>query len=299
MSGVIAAAQQQAQTLTALPLKYLFSAPFDAAVDAQISMALTTAVFLKQYGCDGSGTMFTFTTSSYYDIPAANVKDASGNQAYYLYQSPSDSTIPTLDPSGVGINYRAPVVGATAAKKFVGNAGTWDVSGSLIAIDDSGRIIGSQGQRSLTLPFISILNVPALSLVDVTVDFKMEIKTQDTSTTSVDNTYSNETETNSSYSARSWWGNRTWSGSNKTNTTAVCTNNRTATDTSSTTSVYKVHMGAKNKTPVGLKIMLDFITNNMSDSAAPMILSDDGYSTQPNPASDLLASTKQKDLTMM
>lgn len=291
MSGVLAAAQQQAQTLTALPLKYLFSAPFDAAVDAQISMALTTAVFLQQYGCDGSGTMFTFTTSSFYDIPPANVKDASGNQAYYLYQRPNDTTLPTLDPSGVGINYKG-------AKKFTGNAGTWDVSGSIIAIDHSGRIIGSQGQRSLTLPFISILNVPALSLVDVSVDFKMEIKTQDTSTTTQDSTYANQSEYNSSYSARSWWGNHTWSGSNKTNTTAVCTNNRTATDTNSTTSVYQVHMGAKNKTPVGLKIMLDFITNNMGDSAGEMIVSDDGYSTRPNPSTDLLASTQQKDLTM-
>jgi hypothetical protein len=57
-------------------------------------------------------------------------------------------------------------------------------------------------------------------------------------------------------------------------------------------------MGAKNKTPVGLKLMLDFITNNMSDSAAPMLLSDDGYSTKPNPSSDLLASTQERDMTM-
>ncbi len=288
------AAAQQAQTLTALPLKFLFTAPFDAAVDAQTTMAMTTAAFLKQYGTDGSGNMYTFTTSSYYDIPAANVKDASGNQAMYLYQSSSDITTPTLDPSGVGINFKKSVGG----KKFTGNAGTWDISGTIVAIDHSGRIISSQGQRSLTLPFISILNVPSLAMVDVQVDFKMEIKTQDVQSTDVSGSFTNEFEANSSSSGRSWWGNRSWSGRSKTNTTAVCTNNKLSTDTANTTSVYKVHMGAKNKTPVGLKLMLDFITNNMSDGAAPMLLSDDGYSTKPNPSADLLASTQEKDLTM-
>jgi hypothetical protein len=292
------ASQQQAATLLALPLDKLFGAPFTAAVAAQTSLAMTTAYFLSEFAMDPSGNMYTFTTSSYYDIAPAKVQDASGNQAYYLYYGPAAGPTPTLDPSGVGVNYTARTISnpstTSQGQRFSGNAGTHEVSGNLVAVDNSGRIIGSQGQRSLTLPFVSLLNVPSLAMTEVTVDFVIKITTQDTSTTSTATSNTTNTSVNQQYSGGVggyfpgvWWG-VSWSGSTSTNTTAVATSNNDEQNKSSTSSTYRVHMAAKQKEPIGLKMMLDFITNNASDNAAPMQLASDGYSTEPKPTSNIM-----------
>ena len=276
-------AMTQVSALEALPLDTLFMTPFQAAIDAQKIMSQATAFFVQEMGVDQYGEMYTFTSSAYYDIPAANVKDASGNQAYYLYQLGTDADTPCLDPSGVGLN-------AKGAKKFTGKEGTYDVSGTSVAVDHSGRIIGSQGQRSITLPFLSILNVPALTMTDVTVDLKMEIKTNYSAT--VDNS-SNTTQAtnagnwNNDAGAGGSNGGYAWTG---TNTTASVSNQNTATDTSSSKSVYEVHMGAKYKVPVGMKMMLDFMTNNISDSSPKQVISDDGYSTVQDPATNIFVA---------
>ena len=273
-------AQSQVAALQALPIKKLFSAPFTAAIDAQKIMSEATAYFIQEMGVDARGDMYSFTSSAYYDIPPANVKDASGNQAYYLYQK-AGQDVPCLDPSGVGVNNRT-----AGARKFTGHEGTWEVSGNQIAIDHSGRIIGSQGQRAITLPFLSILNVPALSMQEVTIDFKMEIKTSYAST--ADNSLNSVQVANSGNwntdappgSARgSWYG---------ATTTAAVSNSKTATDKSSSASVYQVHMSAKHKVPVGMSIMLDFMTNNLGDSAPQMRVAKDGYSTEQEPKSNIL-----------
>ena len=272
-------AQLQVAALQALPIKKLFSAPFTAAIDAQKIMSEATAYFIQEMGVDERGDMYSFTSSAYYDIPPANVKDASGNQAYYLYQK-AGQDVPCLDPSGVGVNN-------TGAKKFTGHEGTWEVSGNQIAIDHSGRIIGSQGQRSITLPFLSILNVPALSMQEISIDFKMEIKTSYAAT--ADSSYNEVMAENSG----NW--NNTGNGYNRNSaswygaqTTAAVSNSKTATDKSSSASVYQVHMSAKHKVPVGMSMMLDFMTNNISDCAPQMKVSSDGYSTTQDPKSNIL-----------
>ena len=274
-------AQLQVAALTALPIKKLFSAPFTAAIDAQKIMSEATAYFIQEMGVDERGDMYSFTSSAYYDIPPANVKDASGNQAYYLYQKEGDANIPCLDPSGVGVNNRP-----GGAKKFTGKEGTWEVSGNQIAVDHSGRIIGSQGQRSITIPFLSILNVPALSMQEVTIDFKMEIKTSYEST--ADNSLNSIQVANSgnwNTDAAPGTARGSWYGAT---TTAAVSNSKTATDKSSSASVYQVHMSAKHKVPVGMSMMLDFMTGNIGDSTPQMRVSKDGYSTEQDPKSNIL-----------
>ena len=287
-------------TLSNLPLKELFGAPFRAAFEAQESLALTTAKFIKDFAADASGHMFTFTTSSYYDLPAANVKNSNGDQVYYLYNS-SSANVPCFDASGIGMNLNQPR-GTDSTRYtgsvFSGKAGTWDISGQTIAVDSTGRIIGSQGQRSLTLPFISILNIPALAITDVNVDFKMEIKTQSTNTTSL---VTRDASVDVSVK-EAWWGNRRARNTRSWEvavTTAVATSNAKSVSETNTSSVYQVRMGAKSRTPVGLTMMLDFITNSASDGAAKMELSDDGYSTKPSSVSDLLAQLELANDTTM
>ncbi len=283
-------------TLSNLPLKELFGAPFKAAFDAQESLALTTAKFIKNFSADASGNMFTFTTSSYYDLPAANVKNSDGNQVYYLYHT-TDANIPSFDVSGVGVNLNKSRTanGGLAGQVFTNKQGTWDVSGTTIAIDSTGRIVGSQGQRSLTLPFISILNIPALSITDVNVEFKMEIKTQSTNTTSQ---VTRDTSVDVSVKEQ-WWGRRRARNTRSWEvavTTAVATSNAKSVSETNTSSIYVVKMGAKSRTPVGLTMMLDFITNNASDGAAKMEMSDDGYSTKPSTRSSLLDALAEVEL---
>jgi hypothetical protein len=289
------ASQQQAATLLALPLDKILGAPFDAAVEAQKIMATTTANFIRQFGMDKSGNMFTFTTSSYYDIPAANVKDSSGNQALYLYYGPN-AGIPVLDPSGVGLNTASKYIASTTTSQgqfFTGKAGSWDVSGTLVNIDSAGRIVGSQGSRSLTLPFLSILNVPALSMTEVIVDFVMTIKTQDTAKKTDTASAASVSQTAQQYGANargSWWGvnvSASASGSTYSSATAVVSSKSEDTDTASTSSTYNVHMVARDKTPVGLKMMMDFITANADSMSAQKELSEDGYSLRDKGTSNI------------
>ena len=89
---------------------------------------------------------------------------------------------------------------------------------------------------------------------------------------------------------QNWWGrraaaSRSWEVAV---TTAVATSNSKATSETNTSSIYVVKMGAKSRTPVGLTMMLDFITNNAADGSAKMEVSEDGFSTGVSPASDLL-----------
>lgn len=280
-------AEGKENSMTDLPLAQLFGAPFRAAFEAQEKLATATAEFISDYSGDTNGNMYTFTTTSFYDIPAAKVTNSLGDQVYYLYHTTNEN-VPSFDISGVGVNLNKPrgTAGRYAGELFINKKGTWDVSGVTIAIDDSGRIINSQGQRSLTLPFISILNIPALAITDVNVEFKMEVKTQ-ASTAVFNSAQSSSVDVDVK---QNWWGrrasaSRSWEVAV---TTAVATSNSKATSETNTSSIYVVKMGAKSRTPVGLTMMLDFITNNAADGSAKMEVSDDGFSTGIAPASDLL-----------
>jgi hypothetical protein len=209
--------------------------------------------------------------------------------ATYLYYGPILEQ-PTLDPSGVGMNFNAGSLAPRAkaeqsqGKPFAGNAGSWEVSGNLVNIDNSGRIVGSQGQRSLTLPFLALLNVPSLSMTEVTVDFLMTIKTQDRSRNQAASAAVSTNSTTQSYGASAsgrWWGisfNASASGASTATTTAVVASSSDDKNESSTSSTYSVHMSARDKTPVGLKMMMDFITANADSMSAQKELAEDGYS---------------------
>lgn len=291
------ASEGQESTLAGLPLEEMFLAPFTAAMDAAEDMATATAEFIRDWAVDASGNLLTFTASSFYDIPAATLVDSTGKQVYYLYTKSTNVLEPTYDASGIGINKDK----ATGGAIFINNAGTWDVSGVIVAIDNSGRIINSQGLRSLTIPYISILNVPALCMTEVNVEFKMEVKSQEyAETSSKEDATQVQNEQYTSYWSTKRKGkprnhySRTTEGAK---TTAVSSNTSKSTDSTQTASVYIVKMKASQKVPVGMKMMLDFITNNAGDTAAQMKLSDDGMSTLPA-ENDLLKNMLKEGTTM-
>jgi hypothetical protein len=291
-------------TLANLPLDFLFSTPFEAAYQAQGELAMSTASFIKRFGLTPSNEMLEFTVSSSYDIPAANLQDASGNQALFLWLD--EAGMPTINRPGIGGNQAIPPPAVTDppstpaqiaealrpefAKRVFNKenvqalGGTFinalDISGVGVHIDDSGRIVGSQGSRALTLPFITLLNVPCLSITEVNVDFIIEIKTQNTKTknTTYDAITKRRIEERTTGRANFWSG---WNdNTTATETSASISQKQAATDSTSTATTYQVHMQAIDQQPIGMKILLDFVTNN-KDSVAPSILGPDKLSMKP------------------
>ena len=85
-----------------------------------------------------------------------------------------------------------------------------------------------------------------------------------------------------------WWGGTRSTDNTTSKVSAAISNSSTATDKSQTKSVYEVHMSASHKVPLGMKMMLDFMTANISDSSPPLELSTDGYSTTQTKKSNIL-----------
>jgi hypothetical protein len=253
-----------------LDLVKLFGAPFEAAYTSQTALSEKTIDFLRTYAIDvSSSDLYTFTTSSFYDIPPAELVDASGNQAFYVYKVGNTYTV---DPPGVGKNSAGTGVKAS-------DISTIDISGQKIYVDKSGRIVVGQTSRSITLPFISLLNVPSLVITEVEVDFKISIKTMDQVTTN------NASSTNINFGAGirgsgNAWGTRFNAGFG-VNVQASVTNNVTQFDDTRTDSTYEVKIIGKTKEPLGMKLLMDFISNNAADTKPQYNRSTDGYSVNP------------------
>lgn len=264
-TAIAAAAQEQSTVLSQLPLEKLFGAPFEAAYASQVALSEKTIDFLRTYAIDvSSSDLYTFTTSSFRDIPAAELVDSSGNQAFYVYKVGSTYTV---DPPGVGQNRAGTGVKAT-------DISTIDISGQKIYVDKSGRIVVGQTSRSITLPFISLLSVPSLVITEVEVDFKIQIKTMEAVTT-INNTNQNY---NFGAGARgTFWAGKFTAGAS-IGVQATLTNNSVRYDETQTSSTYEVKIIGKTKEPLGMKLLMDFISGNVADSAPQYSRSSDGYS---------------------
>lgn len=276
-----AASVDQATVLISLPLNQLFFAPFQAAFESQVKLSQRTLAFLNEFAIDTSGSgsrndMFTFTTTSYSDLPAADLVDASGNQAFYIYKLPGSGGY-TFDPPGVGRNAAGTGVAATDITSI-------DLSGQTIYVDKAGRIIVGQTQRSITLPFISILNVPSLVITEVDVDFIITIDTLDTRQ-SADTNYNQFSLGAGSFyvdqrDGRDFWKNQFQTGYSY-NTNAVVSSLAVRNSETSTSSTYDVKMKARSKEPFGLKLLMDFVVGNATNSKPRYERSIDGYSLAP------------------
>ena len=306
ISQIAKASGDVAAALGLLPLDKLFGAPFDAAYQAQSELAMSTAFFIKRFGLDGSNNFLEYTASSSYDVPAANLLDACGNTVYYLWKKvpggASDTNNITINPPGIneGATIRKgpsdtswnPGTGLNTGVDSSWNAyalnitggGTIDISGVDITFDSTGRIVGSQGERSITLPFISLLNVPTLSITEVNVDFIIEIKTQQNRSATKDMVGTEVKENVTSGSYRNWFSGGNWANSQVVSQCAIG-NKKQTTDDTQTTCTYQVHMSAIDQQPVGMKMLLDFLTVN-KDNSSPMELATDGYSLKPKVNSD-------------
>jgi len=271
MSNLLAsAAQDQSNVLSQLPLAKLFGAPFEAAYSSQMALSEKTIEFLRSYALDPSSSdLYTFTTSSFRDIPAAELKDASGNQAFYVYKVGSAYTV---DPPGVGENIAGTGVKATDISSI-------NLKGQKIYVDKSGRIVVGQTSRSITLPFISLLNVPALVITEVEVDFKITIKTMQAASTVNTNTQNINFGVGAHVAGNSW-GTRFAVGFS-VGVQAVLTNNSTQFDETKTDSTYQVKIIGRTKEPLGMKLLMDFISGNVADSTPQYARSADGYSVTP------------------
>ena len=276
------ASVDQATVLLSLPLDDLFFAPFQAAFESQVKLSQRTLAFLNEFAIDTSGVsgskndMFTFTTTSYSDLPAADLVDASGNQAFYIYKLP-DSRGYTFDPPGVGRNADRTGVAATDITSI-------DLSGQTVYVDKAGRIIVGQTQRSITLPFISILNVPALVITEVDVEFLIKIDTQDKLDSTDTNYNAFSLGGGSTYvdqrDGRDFWKNQFQTGYRYDSFAVGCSKAVRASETS-TESTYDVKMKARSKEPFGLKLLMDFVVGNATNSKPRYERSEDGYSLKP------------------
>jgi hypothetical protein len=264
-------AQTQGNVLAALPLDRLFGAPFEAAAKAQCDLAHATAGFIRQFGMDICGNVFMTTMKSYYDIPTSSVSDISGG---YL-----------VDPSGGGIFCSQAVntiitgVGKCTSQLTTSDKAPDSISGKsdgyqkkmgnrIYTMDSVGRVLFVQGMRAISVPFISLVNVPSLTLDEVTVDFTITIKTQESkqAQNSNSNTTENTSNNNVSVSVGGWFGfgggGFNYNRQETTKSTAVSTSKNTATSDTATESTYTVVMKAKQIDPPGLTAIMQFITNN-------------------------------------
>ena len=305
--------------LDTLPLDKLFGAPFNAAALAQSDMAHETAGFIRQYGMDASGNVWLNTLTTYYDIPVSSVSDVSYSYlidpsgggiffppgkhgVYFDYFLQTDTNLATPDTADVSLNnnlysrlgigwpdlYVSMMLtdddkvkdqnsiagGATGYKKRLGNR--------VYLLDEGGKVAAVQGMRSISVPFISMINIPSLCIDVVKVDFTIKISTQTLKTETSDLTSTSQLDQAYSGSGSGWtWGqNHNYNNSGSTNTTAVSTSKAKSEQDDSTECTYTVSMTAKQMEPPGLAAVMNFITNN-KDTAARKILTSDGVKRDP------------------
>jgi hypothetical protein len=298
-------ADVQGNTLTNLPLRDLFGTPFLAAAKAQRNMAIAAADFVKKYGMDSSGNIYMNTLTTYFDIPIGSVsdvsygylQDASGSGIFFppdypgLWSNADDGT--PGQPSGSNV-----VIGDNLYQRFQGNYPNLKVSklfgeddkqtkagvakgykkrigNRIYILDENGKVVFVQGMRSISVPFISMLNIPSLCIDVVNVDFTIKISTQ--TTTASTNTFQNTLQENQGSIAFYDKGY----DYNSTQTTAVSTSTaRTSTD-DSTESTYTVSMKAKQMDPPGLIAVMNFITNNKDTSSRKFLNSSGQIANDP------------------
>jgi hypothetical protein len=292
-------AQTQGNTLAQLPLASLFGAPFEAAASAQNALAHSTAKFIRQFGMDGSGNVWMNTFTSYYDIPTSSVADISGG--YLLDASGGGIFIAgvNITPDSLpDVSYKVGDYCDKGTYKILvsailkdsdrppsGYGFTKRISNRIYILDDGGKVLYVQGVRSLSVPFISLVNVPSLFIDLVTVEFAINIKTQSVVQTNSSNAFTYANESSGESRGRGWnWGESyNYKNDYTTKTTATSTSTASATSDTSTESTYMVSMKAQQVDPPGLTAVMNFITGN-KDTSSKKMLGSNGKSVITDPA---------------
>jgi hypothetical protein len=287
----------QGAILQELPLHQLFSAPLHAAAKAQAGMAVNTALFLQQFGLDSNGQVLMTTLSSSYDIPKGDSTDLSGD---YLKDPRTINAVNGQRVFGAddGIGPDDPVYSTLrepGTKYIWGGEGRQELIGFEKQIGNIRYLIGMdskvkqvQGIRTISVPFITLVNVPSLAMNLVTIDFTISIKTQSAVSTSTTNAPVTTTDQNvvdnvpfTSNDTPFWQGGGSAGFGRKTITTTTGTlaSTEVAKSETTTTSTYQVSLKAKQKQPPGMKILLDFVTRN-KDAAPKRTIGADGQVAQ-------------------
>ena len=286
-------ADVQRNVLENLPLSSLFGTPFLAAAKSQRALALAAAKFIRQYGMDASGNIYMNTLTTYFDIPTGSVSDISGG--YLQDASGGGIFYPNVTGAVVGgklgdihplptgaVGYESLVITQlltsldSGAGDGAGSGYRKRISNRVYLLDTGGKVVNVQGMRSITVPFISMLNIPSLCIDVVNVDFTIKISTQQTtaSTNTKQNIGVEDNNVASFYDTGVTWQN--------TQTTAVSTSTAKSSTDDSTESTYSVSMKAKQMDPPGLTAILEFITNNKDTSTRKFLAADGNVKVDPS-----------------
>ena len=212
-----------------LPMESLIGEPLLAAAKAQGQLANTTEKFIEDIGLQNVGTeddpiLKARTVDFNYDIPIqreVSISDYNGNGPL----SQTSGAVPA-GPLPTGEN------GQTATEGTI--------------------MVHSVEKRSLQVPLLAIVNTPALSVKNVTVDFDMTVKTSTASTSELDTS----TKLDVSYSA--WW------SPVKANLSASVASKSTNTRKTDNSARYTVHVEARDDgAPEGLMKVLDILGNTI------------------------------------
>jgi hypothetical protein len=149
-----------------------------------------------------------------------------------------------------------------------------DPSGVLTANDGSGL---KQSRKALTVPIVTLLNVPALQLNVVTVDLAISIDQQ----TKQDTTSSMAIDASAGLDFSKMAGSGGVFGKILSGVAASAKVSNTSTDTTSASAQtkvkYLVHMEAVNNPPVGLQTILNFLTSTTNPIAPNRAKENTGY----------------------
>lgn len=122
-----------------------------------------------------------------------------------------------------------------------------------------------QGKKTLTIPFLTLLNVPALQMQKVVVDLTVKVESQSIVRNEAASTSASQTSTNAAFAYNAFFSSGSFSTS--VNTQVSASNNSSSSIDSSSSAKYDIHMEAINQPPIGLSIILDFLTS--SSNIAP------------------------------
>ena len=202
-----------------LPMESLIGEPLLAAAKAQGQLANTTEKFIEDIGLQKvSGELKARTVDFAYDVPVQREVSASA----YAGSGPLSKTGGAVY-TGTGI---APTTGSF--------------------------VVHGIEKRNLQVPLLAIVNTPALSVKNVTIDFDMTVKTSTASTSELDTS----TKLDVSYSA--WW------SPVKANLSASVSSKSTNTRKSDNSARYTVHVEARDDgAPEGLMKVLDILGNTI------------------------------------
>ena len=203
-----------------LPMESLIGEPLMAAAKAQGQLANTTEKFIEDIGLQqvsGSNKLEARTVDFGYDVPVQREVDA---------------------------NEYNNGTGSMSIQGGAVYAGTGTPTGTFI--------VHGIEKRNLQVPLLAIVNTPALSVKNVTIDFDMTVKTSTASTSELDTS----TKLGVSYSA--WW------FPVKANLTASVSSKSTNTRKTDNSARYTVHVEARDDgAPEGLMKVLDILGNSI------------------------------------